>query len=49
MREDPFLAQIALEDIYLTPAEIADASVIPILDEETRLLRGEDGLPIYEG
>jgi hypothetical protein len=49
MKEDPVITIPALEEIYLAPAELADATDMPIRDEETRLLRDEQGLPICEG
>lgn len=48
MKEEPTIIMAALEDIYLMPAEIADATTTPIRDEETRLLRDETGLLICE-
>jgi hypothetical protein len=49
MKEDPIITIPALEEIYLTPADLADATATPIRDEETRILRDEQGLPICEG
>ncbi len=49
MKEDPILIIPALEEIILTPADLTEATATPIRDEETRLLRDEQGLPIYEG
>lgn len=49
MQETPNLTKPALEEILLTPAECADAAAVPIRDEETRILRDEQGLPICEG
>lgn len=49
MNEAPALVIPALECVYLTPSEIAAATVTPIWDEEMRILRDEDGLYIYEG
>lgn len=49
MKETPILTKPALEEINLTPAELSDATAVPIRDEETRILRDEKGLPICEG
>lgn len=49
MKEDPTITIPALEEICLAPAELAEATAGPIRDEETRLLRDEQGLPICEG
>jgi len=49
MKGAPLLAIPALEAVALAPVEIADATATPVRDEETRILRDEDGLPIYEG
>jgi hypothetical protein len=49
MKDVPTLITPALEEIYLIPADLTDATATTILDEETRLLRDELGLPIYEG
>jgi hypothetical protein len=49
MKEDPILIVPALEEIILTPAELTEAMATPIRDEEARILRDEQGLPIYEG
>ena len=49
MNETPIITIPSLEEIYLTPAELADATATPIRDMETRLLRDEQGLPICEG
>lgn len=49
MKEDPILTVPALEEIILVPADLTEAAATPIRDEETRLLRDERGLPIYEG
>lgn len=48
MKETPDLLIPALEHIYLVPAELADATATPIRDEETRLIRDEQGLPVCE-
>ena len=49
MNEAPIITIPSLEEIYLTPAELADSIAAPIRDEETRILRDEQGLPICEG
>jgi hypothetical protein len=49
MKESPDILIPALEDVYLCPADLADATATPIRDEEMRLLRDEQGLIIYEG
>lgn len=46
--EAPMLTIPALEEIHLVPVEVVTADDVPIRDEETRLLRDEDGLTIYE-
>jgi hypothetical protein len=49
MKDAPDILIPALEGIYLTPADMRDATTTPIRDEETRLLRDETGLMICEG
>jgi hypothetical protein len=49
MKEDPIIMIPSLEEISLAPANLADATDMPIRDEETRILRDEQGLPICEG
>lgn len=49
MKQAPILTIPAIEPVYLTPVELVEATWVPILDEETRILRDDQGLPIYEG
>jgi hypothetical protein len=48
MKDTPALNQPALENIYLRPTHAPDATDVPLRDEETRLLRDEQGNIIYE-
>ena len=47
--EAPVLTVPAIEGAYLVPGEVVDADAVPVRDEETRILRDEQGLPVCEG
>jgi hypothetical protein len=49
MKDDPVLIVPALSEIILTPAELADATAVPIRDELGGILLDEQGLAICEG
>jgi hypothetical protein len=49
MKDDPVLIVPALEEIILTPVEVADATFTPIRDEQGGMILDEQGLIICEG
>jgi hypothetical protein len=49
MNGKPILTKPAAESVYAIPAGELKTTAAPIRDEETRLLRDEDGLTICGG
>ena len=47
MQDSPILISPALEEIYLSPAELVAATASPLLDADGRTLRDEQGLPLW--
>jgi hypothetical protein len=48
MSDCPIITIPAAADVYVVPAYEANATAIPIRDEETRPLLDEEGIPICQ-